>query len=275
MLLTCHNRKDKTLDCLTSLFHCELPDSYSLDVFLVDDGSIDGTAEEVKKIFPIVNIIQGNGNLYWNQGMRLAWNNARETKYFDFYLWLNDDTLLAENAIVELIMCYDECISKKSVGIISGACKTSMESITFSYGGRSDTGPVIPNGVLQECRFINGNVVLVSREIFDVLGNLSDSYTHAMGDFDYGLRAISAGFKCYTSKIYIAICHVNDIPAWCDPNIPFRKRWNLFHSPRGLNIKEYSLFNKKFNGSKWIIFVGKAYAKVIAPELYNNIIRLF
>ena len=41
-LITCHNRKDKTLACLDALFSNHLPDRVLLDVFLVDDGSTDG-----------------------------------------------------------------------------------------------------------------------------------------------------------------------------------------------------------------------------------------
>jgi GT2 family glycosyltransferase len=72
VLLTCHNRRDKTITCLDSLYNCLLPSDFQLDVFLVDDGSSDGTSKAVSEKFPSVNVIQGNGNLFWNQGMRLA-----------------------------------------------------------------------------------------------------------------------------------------------------------------------------------------------------------
>ena len=39
-ILTCHNRKEKTLACLHSLFSI----ISTIDVFLVDDGSTDGTS---------------------------------------------------------------------------------------------------------------------------------------------------------------------------------------------------------------------------------------
>ena len=104
VLLTCHNRKKKTLQCLNALNIQEgLEVDYNIEVFLVDDGSFDGTAEAIVACFPNVHIIQGNGNLYWNQGMRLAWDTAAKTKDYDFYLWLNDDTILDKDAIINLI----------------------------------------------------------------------------------------------------------------------------------------------------------------------------
>ena len=53
-LITCHNRCEKTKRCLTSLLSV-LP---HIDVYLVDDGSTDGTSEMVKTLFPRVNVIQ-------------------------------------------------------------------------------------------------------------------------------------------------------------------------------------------------------------------------
>lgn len=76
VLLTCHNRREKTLSCLQSLFGATMPEGYKTEVFLVDDGSTDGTGEAVEKCFPQVTVIQGDGNLYWNKGMNLAWKNA-------------------------------------------------------------------------------------------------------------------------------------------------------------------------------------------------------
>ena len=76
VLLTCHNRSEKTTACLHSLFQCYLPSDFVLDVFLVDDGSTDGTAELVTEKFPKVIIIHGDGNLFWNRGMHLAWSYA-------------------------------------------------------------------------------------------------------------------------------------------------------------------------------------------------------
>lgn len=103
VLMTCHNRKDKTMTCLSSLYKASQPIDYSIDVFLVDDGSTDGTGEAVKEKYPEVNIIKGDGSLFWNQGMRLAWNVASSRCSYDFYLWLNDDVILFEHALRELI----------------------------------------------------------------------------------------------------------------------------------------------------------------------------
>lgn len=274
ILLTCHNRKKKTLQCLQALYVQEgITADFFIDIFLVDDASIDGTAEAIAAYFPNVIVIRGNGNLYWNQGMRLAWDTAAITKDFDFYFWLNDDTILDTDALIRLIELYNQAKTHEYKElIITSACRTEYGNNTFSYGGRIEAGPVLPNGALQRCKYINGNAVLVPKAIYNKIGNLSNDYTHGMGDFDYGLRALEAKFSLYTTKTYLATCPPNEgTPGWCNPQLPLKTRWKLFHSPLGLNIYEYIKFRKKFWGVKWVSFAVKAYAKMINPNLYQKI----
>jgi len=94
VLITCHNRLEKTKACIHSFYNSILPENYLFDIFLVDDGSTDGTSETIKKEFEQVNVIQGNGNLYWAGGMRLAWQTALQKQKFDAFLLLNDDVIL-------------------------------------------------------------------------------------------------------------------------------------------------------------------------------------
>ncbi|MDR8393375.1 glycosyltransferase family 2 protein [Aliifodinibius sp. S!AR15-10] len=273
VLLTCHNRKQKTLNSLHSLFKCDLPKSIQFSVFLVDDGSTDGTSDAISKEFPEVELITGDGNLFWNQGMRLAWKTADKRDNYDFFFWLNDDTILDEKAFHHIFNTYKE--AKRHEGnsvIITAACRAKEGTSRFSYGGRDDKGAVIPNGELQSCKLINGNAVLIPRKIVEEIGNLSDDYTHAMGDFDYGLRAIKNGFACYTTKEFVATCPPNDeIPNWCNPKIPLKRRWQLMHSPQGLNIQEHLVFREKFWGIKWVVYALKAYLKVLFPRIYRRL----
>ena len=109
VLLTCHNRKDKTLACLASFYEAIKHNNLHFEIFLVDDGSIDGTASSVAIEYPTVNLINGTGNLFWNQGMRLAWIKALENNLnYDFFLWLNDDCFMFKDALSHLFNCFNE-----------------------------------------------------------------------------------------------------------------------------------------------------------------------
>ena len=273
VLLACHNRKDKTISCLNSLFKANLFLNYSLEVYLVDDASTDGTSKAITNFFPNVNIIRGNGNLYWNQGMRLAWETSVKKNIPDFFIWLNDDTNIDDDALIHLFQCYNEYISINSTDvIIVGSCRNKIGEDEYSYGLRKNQLKIIPNGKIQKGNILNGNLVLISKVVYTKLGILSNNYTHAMGDYDYGLRALENGIELITTKKYIATCKSNiGLPKWCNPKINFLDRWKALHTPLGLNIKEYKMFRKQFWPKNYIKSILKVYLRCLFPGIYNKI----
>ncbi len=231
VLLTVHNRKAKTLAGLTAFSHCSLPAGYQTDIYMVDDGCTDGTSEAVKERFPEITIIRGDGNLFWSRGMHLAWKTAADTKDYDFYLWLNDDTYLYENAIEELFSVYQAVGGNDIVVCASLQSPTTKE---VSYGGFGKNGLLAPNGKPQECLSMHGNCVLIPRSVYQKVGNLDYCFHHAVGDLDYGYRARKAGAKIYTTPDFVGICELNTtVPKWCNPKTPFFKRLKLLYSPLG------------------------------------------
>jgi GT2 family glycosyltransferase len=76
VLMTCFNRKEMTLEALRSLFSQKQVEDLNVTVYLVDDGSRDGTSQAVAERFPRVSILQGDGSLFWNGGMRKAFAEA-------------------------------------------------------------------------------------------------------------------------------------------------------------------------------------------------------
>ena len=133
-LLTCHNRRRQTIECLAALLGCVRPDEMKLDVFVVDDGSTDGTAAAIRTRFTDVQVMQGDGNLYWAGGMRLAFAEALKRDY-DFYLFLNDDTVLESDALMRLLATHEEVGGRsKRVGAIIGTTR-DPETRLPTYGG--------------------------------------------------------------------------------------------------------------------------------------------
>jgi len=250
VLITCHNRKLKTLECLSNLYIQEGRfTEFNLDVFLVDDASTDGTSEEIRKRFPEVNLIKGDGNLFWNRGMHLAWTTASNFKDFDYYLWLNDDTYLFKDAIHNAISTIKNSI------IICGVTKSSKNSKT-TYGGYKTKTLLIPNGELQEIDYFNGNFVLVPNLVFKKTGNLDPIFSHALGDFDYGRRAKEMGFKSFISTQYVGFCELNTVkPLWLNENKSFLVRIKYLYSPlSGCNPFEFFVADSRSNGFIVAIF---------------------
>jgi len=238
VLLTSHNRKEKTIECLKALYQCILPNDFVFTVFMVDDGSSDGTSIAVASAFPEVNIIQDYGNLYWNRGMHLAWKTAAARQDFDYYLWLNDDTNLMHNGIIELFEIVKTSLSPI---IVCGAICSDRN--IFSYGLMSKNGnPILPNNLGEKGMYMNGNCVLVPRDIYNQVGNLDSIFPHAIGDYDYGLRAIKNGFEILTTESYVGLCNQNELlPIWCYPKTPLKERIEKLYSPLG-NAHPYYFF---------------------------------
>ncbi len=269
-LITCHNRKEKTINCLNS-FHDAIDfvrDEIKFDIFLVDDGSTDGTSDEVHAKYPTINIINGNGNLYWNRGMNLAWETAAKNNY-DFYLWLNDDVILHHSGIENIIA---DSHAKNDRAIIAGACQSKNGDVTYSGYNSNKKKKIKPNGYIQHCDYFNGNLVLIPSLVFEKLGFLDPIYHHAQGDFDYGYRAKKVGINSYVSSDFVGICELHDeLPKWCNPSYDFNIRLKDFKSPLGGNPYLTFIFQRKHIGLIPAIFhFCTIYLRLIFPFLWKN-----
>ena len=96
VMLTCFNRKEKTINCIKSLVQ---GNKCRIDFIVVDDGSSDGTADALEEMgkelyekdseHASIEVIGGSGGLYYSGGMRRAMEAAQERF---------DSALLAEHS---------------------------------------------------------------------------------------------------------------------------------------------------------------------------------
>lgn len=267
VLLAVHNRKQSTLTCLTNLYNQVIQSDCIMCVYMTDDGCTDGTPETVKGQFPQVQIIKGDGDLYWNRGMWTAWNEAAKYEY-DYYLWLNDDTFLYTDAIEYLLASAKDTADQS---IIVGVT-TNAENSVYTYGGRINGKIPVPFGKLIEVQCFNGNVVLVPRYVFDIVGNLDYYFIHSKGDFDYGMRARKAGIKAFQVGKAIGICELHEtIDKWCDPNVPFLQRWKSMWKPNGMPPHETLYLEKRHLGICAALFhYFTIYLRCFFPQLWIN-----
>ena len=267
VLLTVHNRKEKTLRCLHDLFAQEPVDGYATDVWLTDDGCTDGTAEAIAKHYPEVHIVQGDGNLYWNRGMYTAWQAAATYCDYDFYLWLNDDTFTYPYMLQVLCQAVEET---HNTAIIVGATQHSSHS-TITYGGWKNKTIPAPNGMLTEVDFFNGNIVLIPQSVYRRLGNLDFYFTHSKGDFDYGMRAKKLGIKMYQAGQALGECDLHErLDKWCDPEIPLAQRWKMLRRPNGMPPNETFHLEKRHYGLFTACFHYVAvYIRCVFPHIWT------
>lgn len=285
VLLTCHNRKSKTIRCLTSFYESlsEFTNDpeFQTDIYLTDDGSTDGTAEEVKKHFPKAVILQGSGSLFWANGMRKSWQRASEKDY-DGYLLLNDDTELYPQALQELMKAHEYAMSNENApGIYIGPTEDKIKKIV-TYSGAvvtnyilASTRKLLPNGEYQKCDYGNANIMLVPREVVDKIGILSDGYAHGKADYDYTMTAGRAGISCYICPEVMGHCeydHDHYYVNWDNMNLKERKK--VLYSPTGIDFKSQLKFNWKFFPLRWPLVLVSGYFKLLFPNLYLKRFKL-
>ena len=282
VLLTCHNRKDKTISCLRTLFEskqaCSV--SFEMDVYLTDDGSTDGTSSEIKKQFPLVNILNGNGSLYWAGGMRNSWKEALVKKNYDGFLLLNDDIILDLNCFDELFKTHELSINKYGTGSIYIGSLRDHDTLKHSYGGRLllnkwtfSTRSIIPDGSIKECQLGNGNFMFVHKKVVEVIGIFSDKYIHAKADHDYTLRASEKNFPILVCSNYCGFCS-DDHSSPNPEKMSLKERIDYLKSPKGIELSGYMYFMWRFFPLRAPIVYGSLWLKTLFPGLTKIINRL-
>lgn len=222
--------------------------STSDGVFLVDDGSTDGTTARVRATFSSVHVIEADGSLFWAKGMHKSWSAAvRSGRGFDHFLWLNDDVMLKPDAIAILMSDWTACADEMAV--LVGACSDDEQEKTCSYGVTDIcNNKIIPNGLSPQKAdgWLNGNVVLVPFATYVSIGMISDEYTHARADYDYAERLKRSNVSFLCSSTYVGICR-NDFLNKMD-GVGLLRRVRMLWNPGSLNLMDLWRFRIRHYG---------------------------
>ena len=272
VIMACHNRRESTLSCLKALKKQRNISDLSVEVYLLDDGSTDGTSEAVRIECPDAHIIRGDGNLFWNRGMHKSFAAAIHTGH-DYYLWLNDDSTLNENALEVLLATSDRLKTRGyDCAIIGGAMQDPVTG-EFTYGGvkrykhrwgRMTIERIAPDNEAIQCDASNGNCVLIPATVVNKVANLDPIYKHRWGDHDYCFRALDHECSVWLAPGYMGTCKNNPIEGtWEDVNLPMRERFRELNSPRGFQFRDYAIYMSRHRGSLWPAHLIWPYIKIV------------
>jgi len=277
VIMTTFNRKASTLKSLESLAFAAQRAGVRPIVFLTDAGS-DGTAQSVLEQYPDAVVDQVDKNVYWNRGMALSMSSAIKDSSLPFFLWLNDDTVLREEAINDIFRALHSVFARPEQRqiVVGETLDPSNGALTYGALFPSKAHP-LRFSLRTEAHLgdtpvtFNGNCVFLPREVVDELGTIDASYTHAYGDIDYGLRATQAGIPITVVPKAIGWC-VRNPPAgtWADVTAPLSFRLKDIFGPKGRPWRDQYHFARRFGGRLWPYWAIRPYMGVIASSLKNK-----
>lgn len=218
IVIPVHNRKLISLGCLQQLESLSLLQKYL--VIVVDDGSTDGTSSAIKKAYPEVVLLHGNGDLWWTGAIKLGMEYACRSGC-EFIIWLNDDCYIKHRStIVELVMA----ARSNPNSIVGSLVMEAADSSQVAFGGKRKNGfaytmlePSVSG--LYSCDLLCGNLVCMPATVIDLIGYPdSDRCPHYGGDFLFLIQARKSGYSLFLDSRYPAFNATSEHTSLTNPD---------------------------------------------------------
>ena len=201
------NTKEFLLPCVKSVL--EIGQGISSELIVVDNGSWDGSGDEVKKTFPFIHLVENEKNL----GFAKAVDQGLQKASGKYVLLLNPDTRVKHGAIVQLLSFMDSHLETGVAGAqLLNSDGTKQNSIAnfpslatellnkrvlrwlfpkrFPGKERYYSEPIEVDSVIGAC-------MMVRREALDQVGFLDEDYFLFLEETDWCYRMKKAEWKIY------------------------------------------------------------------------------
>ena len=199
--------------CLKSVYNAA--DGINLEVFVVDNNSVDGSVEMVKESFPQVILIDNIENV----GFSKANNQAIKRSKGEYVLLLNPDTIVPENCFTKIIAFADKTPDFGACGVrmVDGQGKFLPESkrglptpevALYKMIGLNKILPkshkfgkyhlgYLPEHETNEVEILAGAFMFIRKRVLDEIGLLDETFFMYGEDIDLSYRITQAGWKNY------------------------------------------------------------------------------
>lgn len=206
------NNAQDTIDCANSLKKINYK---NFKVFLVDNGSTDGSREKLRPFADEnIEIIETGQNFGFSGGNNVAVEKALAEK-FDFILLLNNDTTVDPDFLSELVKVAE---GDPKIGIVGSKIYFYDNPKRIWYGGGKftwfgggrhlqyeeiDKNPEESNP--KETGYMTGCSFLIKSEVVRKIGGLDERFFLYYEDTDWSLSTKEVGYKIVyapSSKVY-------------------------------------------------------------------------
>lgn len=194
-----------TVECVESCQKLTYP---NFRILIVDNGSTDGSEDELRERFPDIEILQTGENLGFaggnNVGIKYALEHGAD------YIWLlNNDTTVDTEALTELVI---QAIKQKSPAFLGSKiyCYNQQNTIWFAGGGinwRNGGTFHVGHGQLddgsysevREVNYVSGCSMFFGKELVEILGLMPEEYFLYFEETDW----CTAGWRKGISSVVV------------------------------------------------------------------------
>ena len=199
------NKKYDTAECLSSVYRMT---NQKFDVFLVDNGSTDGSVSFLNKQYPRVHYIQNEKNVGYATGNNIGIKEALKEEC-SFILLLNNDTIVDSNLLTESLKTIELSDKIGMVGAVnyyysdrkniqfSGGCMDWYRGNIFDITRHQEDRNQFPE--YRQVDAISGSCMLIRKEVFERIDLFDERFFLNYEDTDLCCRAKRAGYKIFTS----------------------------------------------------------------------------
>ncbi len=207
VVIPTYNRAKMLCDCVRSVLSAK---QESLEVVVVDDCSPDDTAEQLRRAFPNEPRLSYLRNEH-NSFQAVSRNNGARVATGDYLFFLDDDNVVDKEIFVELLAAFARHPRAGLVAPMSVHQAAQRRNIIWTLGSdfnrwTSQPKDHLPNLPLESLpadhpadypTTYSPNAFMVTREAFDKVGGMEESFVAIFEESDFGWKVMEAGYEGY------------------------------------------------------------------------------